>query len=149
MFAGAVVHEERIVVDGASDEPVELTLVLDQQEFMEEVKGSSAAMDTLREAAIASLRVDSSSENIERVVRVLTEMGREVNVRMLGYAKLYEAFADLIGKMERSMPKGGSLKDQLRAALEGGASLAASLNKGLLLKTFDEIKGQYPGEAQP
>jgi hypothetical protein len=31
VFAGDVVHEERIPVDGASDEPVELTLVLDEQ----------------------------------------------------------------------------------------------------------------------
>jgi hypothetical protein len=31
VFAGDVVHEERIMVDGASDEPVELSFVLDEQ----------------------------------------------------------------------------------------------------------------------
>lgn len=36
VFAGAVVEEEHIFVEGASDEPVELTLVLDEREQMRE-----------------------------------------------------------------------------------------------------------------
>jgi len=36
VFAGDVVHEERILVEGTSDEPVELTLDLDEQEQMRE-----------------------------------------------------------------------------------------------------------------
>jgi hypothetical protein len=118
-----------------------------EQEMMEQLQTVSAAMDTLREEALASLRVNGSPENVDRVVWALTEIGREANVRVLGYAKLYEGFADLIRQMERTMPEGGALKDTLRASLEGGAALSATLNKGYLLKTFDDIKSGYPGEA--
>ena len=36
VFMGAVMQEERMVVDATSDEPVELTLVLDEQDQVKE-----------------------------------------------------------------------------------------------------------------
>jgi hypothetical protein len=39
-----------------------------EQEMLEQLQQVSAAMDRLREEALASLRVNCSPENIERVV---------------------------------------------------------------------------------